>query len=42
MKFFMAEKCKSYEIYRRMCDMYRGVCFSQKMFINGLQIGFPQ
>ena len=31
-KFLVAEKYKSYEIYRRMCDMYRETCFSQNIY----------
>ena len=31
-KFFVAEKCKPCEIYRRMGN--RVACFSRKMFIN--------
>ena len=41
-KSLLAEKYKPYKIYRRMCDMYREACFSQKMFTNGLNIGFAQ
>ena len=26
MKFLVAAKCKQYEIYRRMCDLYREEC----------------
>ena len=33
-KFSVAEKSKPCEIYRRMCDVYREECFSQKMFTN--------
>ena len=29
-KFLVAEKCKPYKIYRRMCDVYEEVCFSKK------------
>ena len=28
--------------YRRMCDLCREVCSSQKTFTNGLIIGLPQ
>ena len=35
-KFLLVEKCKSYEIYRRIHAVYREACFSQKMFTNGL------
>ena len=31
----MAEKCKLYEIYRRMCEINGEACFSQKMFTDG-------
>ena len=41
-KFFMAEKCKQLEIYRRMCGVYREAYFSQKMFTNGLNMDLPQ
>ena len=34
----MIEKCKPYEIYRTMCDVYREICSSYKMFTNGLNI----
>ena len=32
--FLVAEMCKAYEIYRRMCDVYEEVCFSPKTFYN--------
>ena len=35
------KKCKPSEIYRRMCDVYRKTCFSQKLFRNGLNMGLP-
>ena len=38
-KFFVAEKSKPYEIYRRMCDVYGEACFHQKMFTNWLNMG---
>ena len=28
-KFLPDEDCKSYEIYKRICDLYRDVCFNQ-------------
>ena len=28
-KFLVAQKCKQYETYRRMCNMYGKACFSQ-------------
>ena len=34
-KFLLAEKWKPDKIYRRMCDVYREACFTQKMFTNG-------
>ena len=33
-KFLVAEKCKPYEIYRRMFNEYREASFSLKMFTN--------
>ena len=30
-KLFMAEKCKSSQIYRNICDLYEEACFSQKI-----------
>ena len=38
-KFLVAENCKLCEIYRRMCDAYREACFSQKKFMNRLNMG---
>ena len=38
-KFLVAKKCKTYEIYSTMCDVYGEEWFSQKMFMNGLNIG---
>ena len=29
-KLLMVEKCKPCEIYRRMCDAFGEICFSQK------------
>ena len=29
-KFLLTKKCKQCEIYKRKCDMYREVCFSEK------------
>ena len=37
----MPKKYKPCEIYRQMCDVYGEACFSQKMFINELNIGLP-
>ena len=41
-KFLLAEKGKPCEIYRKMCYVYEEVCFSQKMFTNGLNMGLSQ
>ena len=35
MKLLVAEKCKTCEIYRRMCDVYEEACFNQKYFQTG-------
>ena len=40
-KYLLVVKCKPYEIYRRMCDVYGEACFSQNMFTNGLNMGWP-
>ena len=40
-RFLAAEKCKPYEIYRRMCDTYEKANFSQKKFPNGLNMDLP-
>ena len=37
----LAEKCKTCEIYWRICNVYREESFSQKMFTNGLNKDFP-
>ena len=29
-KFLLGEKCKPNDIYRKMCNMYGKICFSQK------------
>ena len=29
-KFLVTEKCKPYEIHRRMCDVYGEACFTLK------------
>ena len=39
-KFLMAEKCKQHRIYRRMCDVYREACFSQKTLYKWAKDGF--
>ena len=41
MKLLLAEKCKPYEIYRRVCDVYREAWVSQKMFPNKLNMDLP-
>ena len=47
MKFLEAEKCKTSEINRKMCDVYGEASFSRKKkkeerkFTNRLNIGFP-
>ena len=38
-KFWVAVKCKTCEIYR--CDVFREAYSSQKMFTNGLNMGLP-
>ena len=38
-KFLLVEKSKPYEIYRKICDVHREECFSQKMFANRLNMG---
>ena len=41
-KFLVIGKCKPWEIYRRMCDVYGEDCFSKKKFFtNGLNIVLP-
>ena len=41
-KVLVAEKRKPCEIYRKMCDVYGEVYFSQKLFTNSLNMSFPQ
>ena len=41
-RVLVAEKCKPYEIYERMCDVNEEAYFNQKMFTNQLNIGLPQ
>ena len=41
-KCLVTKKCKPWEIYRGMCDVYGEARFSQKKFTNGLNIGLPQ
>ena len=38
-KVLVFEKCKLYEIYWRICDLYWEACFNQKILINGLNMG---
>ena len=38
-KFWVPEKCKLCELYKRTCDVYGEACFSQKIFTNGLNMG---
>ena len=40
-KCLIAENFKPWKIYRRVCDMFREACFSQKMFPNELNMGLP-
>ena len=40
-KFLEDDKCKPCEIYRRICNVFREACFSQRMFTNELVIGLP-
>ena len=37
----MIEKCKPCEIYKRISDLYKESCFSQKIFTNVLNKGLP-
>ena len=39
-KSLVADKCKPYDIFRRMSDMYREVCFSQKKLYLWARYGF--
>ena len=41
-EFLMAQKCKALEIYRRICDMFEGSCFHQKIFRNVLNRILPR
>ena len=41
LKFLVAKKCKPWEIYRRMWNVYGEVCFSKKIFTNRLNMSFP-
>ena len=38
----VAEKCKTWKIFRRMCDIKREACFSPKLFTHKLNIDLPQ
>ena len=40
-EILVAEKCKPYEIYRRMCDVYGEAYFRKKKFTNGLNVILP-
>ena len=40
-KFLVAEKCKSCEIYRRMFNVFGEASFSKKIFTNELNMGLP-
>ena len=40
-KFLSAKNYKSYEIYRRIYDMYREVYFNQKMSTDRLKVDLP-
>ena len=39
--FWVAEKCKLSEIYRRVYDVHSELYFNQKMFTNGLNVVLP-
>ena len=39
-KFLLAEKCKQYELYRRMCDVYGEACFRKKYVYKWAKHGF--
>ena len=39
-KFVLTENCKPYEIYRRICDVYGEICFSQKNVYRWAKDGF--
>ena len=38
-KYLVVAKCKSCEIYRRMCDVYEEAYSPNRIFINGLDTG---
>ena len=40
LEILVTEKCKPSEIYRRMCDVYREVCFSSN-FRNEINMDLP-
>ena len=40
MKFLVAEKCKPYEIYKRICDVYGEACFNQINVYQWIKHGF--
>ena len=39
-KSLIVDKCKTCEIYRRMCEMYREACFSQNIVHKWAKNGF--
>ena len=43
-KNLVDEKCKLYEIYKRIYDVYRKACFTKKKkeLTNGLNMGLPR
>ena len=41
LKYLVASRYKPWEIYRKMCDLYREACFSQNILTNGLNMGLP-
>ena len=41
-KSLLAEKCKPYEIYRRMCDVHGEAFLLKKRFTKRLAIGLPE
>ena len=40
-KFWVSEKCKQCELYKRMWDLYGKACFSKKIFTKWLNMGLP-
>ena len=41
-KFLVAEKCKTWEIYRSVFDVYEEACFNKNIYANWLNMGFLQ